>query len=56
MLGEVAETPGTILSEEEASRRNGRAAFEGPNGRLLKGLKGGGPDDVEGELSIITGT
>ena len=41
MLGEVAETPGTILSEEEASRRNDRMAFEGPNGRLFKGLKGG---------------
>ena len=54
MLGEVAETPGTILSEEEASRRNDRMAFEGPNGPLFKGLKGG-PDVVEGELRMITG-
>ena len=40
VLGEVAETPGTILSEEDAPRRNGQTAFEGSNGRLLKGLKG----------------
>ena len=40
MLGEVAETPGTILSEEGAPRRNGQTAFEGSIGRLLKGLKG----------------